>query len=123
LLKRGYDVYATLVDDQGIDCVIRLSSKRYLGIQIKARSKNVRRGDEALFAALKFEPRDNYYFIFYSEALDLFWVVPSVELVKIAHKNKKGKNIGKYSIWFNRMRKGNPYPKEKYKKMKIILIY
>jgi len=32
LLKRGFDVYMTLVDDQGIDCIIRLDNKRYLDI-------------------------------------------------------------------------------------------
>jgi len=38
LLRRGFDVYATLVDDQGIDCIIRLNEKKYIDIQIKARS-------------------------------------------------------------------------------------
>lgn len=27
LLKRGFDVYMTLVDDKGIDCIIRLDKK------------------------------------------------------------------------------------------------
>ena len=27
LLKRGFDVYMTLVDDQGIDCVVRLDTR------------------------------------------------------------------------------------------------
>ena len=42
LLRRNYDVYQTLVDDQGIDCVLRHKGKSsliYLDIQIKARSK------------------------------------------------------------------------------------
>lgn len=34
LLRRGFDVYMTLVDDQSIDCVLRLDDKRYLDIQI-----------------------------------------------------------------------------------------
>ena len=38
LLKHGFDVYLTLVDDQGIDCVVRLNETKYLDIQIKARS-------------------------------------------------------------------------------------
>ncbi|HGJ64876.1 TPA: hypothetical protein ENS27_05730 [bacterium] len=40
LLKRGFDVYMTLVYDQGIDCIIRLDNMRYLDVQIKARSKD-----------------------------------------------------------------------------------
>lgn len=42
LLRRGFDVYQTLVDDQQIDCVIRKEvsgNPVYLDIQIKARSK------------------------------------------------------------------------------------
>ena len=43
LLRRGFDVYMTLVDDQQIDCIIRQEKDgklRYLDVQIKARSKN-----------------------------------------------------------------------------------
>lgn len=43
LLRLGLDVYQTLVDDQGIDCVIRQEKNgdlRYLDVQIKARSKD-----------------------------------------------------------------------------------
>lgn len=63
LLKRGFDVYMTLVDDQGIDCIIRINNKTYIDIQIKARSKTVRQWN--LFAAMTIEPRSNYYFVFY----------------------------------------------------------
>jgi len=41
LLRRGYDVYMTLVDDQQIDCVVRVevnSHPVYIDVQIKARS-------------------------------------------------------------------------------------
>lgn len=30
LLRRGYDVYVTLVDDQGIDCIVRQGPRRKL---------------------------------------------------------------------------------------------
>lgn len=42
LLRRGFDVCQTLVDDQQIDCAIRREKDgelSYLDIQIKARSK------------------------------------------------------------------------------------
>ena len=53
LLQHEFDVYLTLVDDQGIDCVIRLDRKRpiYLDIQIKARSKTAK--NPGKFASLK----------------------------------------------------------------------
>ena len=53
LLRRGYDVYMTLVDDQQIDCVVRLEKDgklRYLDVQIKARSLEAKHA--ATFAAL-----------------------------------------------------------------------
>ena len=52
LLSLGFDVYETMVDDQGIDCVIRIprdNDLRYLDIQIKARSKNVNPKNAGLF--------------------------------------------------------------------------
>jgi len=102
LLKRGFDVYKTLVDDQQIDCILRIEKNdnvKYIDVQIKARSKNCKPYDAARFAAMTIlKPRENYYFIFYSEYLDKYWVIPSLELIKIASRNKKGKNIGKYHI-------------------------
>lgn len=50
LLRRQFDVYMTLVDDQGIDCVIRREydgKLDYLDIQIKARSKQCKSYDAA----------------------------------------------------------------------------
>ena len=38
LLRRGYDVYITLVDDQGIDCIVRQGPDKFYDVQIKARS-------------------------------------------------------------------------------------
>lgn len=93
LLKRGFDVYMTLVDDQGIDCVIRVSEKRYLDIQIKARSASAKQWN--IFSAMTFKPRDNLYFIFFTERNQSYWVFPSVELHKICHTNWTGKNVGK----------------------------
>ena len=118
LLKRGFDVYKTLVDDSGIDCVIKIDENRYLDVQVKARSKDIDPGDAALFSAMNIEPRDNYYFIFYSQHLETYWIVPSLELVKIANRNKKGKNKGCYSVWFNGMKNNAPYSKERYDKYK-----
>ncbi len=96
LLKRGFDVYMTLVDDKGIDCIIRKDEHTYIDIQIKARSKTAQQWN--FFAAMTIEPRDNYYFIFYLEKNNTIWVMPSNDVVKYAIKNKTGKNAGKYSL-------------------------
>ena len=101
MLKEGLDVFLPLVDDDAIDAVIRRPNGTYTAVQIKARSKNVVAGDGALFAAISHEPRDNYWFVFYSERMDMMWIMSSEEFVAEASQNKKGKNKGKRSIWFN----------------------
>jgi predicted AAA+ superfamily ATPase len=72
LLRRGYDVYQTLVDDQQIDCIVRKGKQNpvYVDIQIKARSNRCSPKDAARFAGMVVEsPRPNYFFIFHSEQL------------------------------------------------------
>jgi len=101
MLKEGLDVYMPLVDDDAIDAVIKKSDGSFVEVQIKARSKDVIFGDAALFPALKHEYRKNYWFIFYSERMDEMWILSSKEFIKESCQNKKGKHIGKRSIWFN----------------------
>lgn len=121
LLKRGYDVYMTLVDDQQIDCVVRLErsgSPEYLDIQIKARSKDCKPMNAGTFAAMEIRnPRKNFYFIFYSEQADTYWVMPSLRLVKEATRSKTGKNVGKYRIQFcNVSERGEIKPRPRFAK-------
>ncbi len=101
MLKEGLDVYMPLVDDDAIDAVIKKPDGSFVEVQIKARSKDVLFGDAALFAALKHEYRSNYWFVFYSERMDKIWILSSKEFIQESNQNKKGKNIGKRSIWFN----------------------
>lgn len=104
-MKEGIDVYIPLVDDMAIDAVVRQPDGKFIEVQIKARSKDVVEGNAALFAAISHEPRDNYYFVFYSERMDTKWILSSEEFVAEAHQNKNGKNAGKRSIWFNGKKK------------------
>lgn len=101
MLKEGLDVYMPLVDDDAIDAVIKKPDGVFVEVQIKARSKDVTFGDAALFAALKHDYRPNYWFVFYSERMDKTWILSSKEFIRESNQNKKGKNIGKRSIWFN----------------------
>lgn len=107
MLRRGFDVYLTLVDDQQIDCVVRKEVSGepvYLDIQIKARSKECNPRNAGTFAALEVrKPRPNFFFIFYSEQADCYWVLPSTELIEEANQNKSGKNAGKYRIVFTNL--------------------
>lgn len=101
MLEQGLDVYIPLIDDFGIDTVVRKKDGTFVELQIKARSKDVLFGDAALFAAITHEPRDNYYFVFYSHRMDKTWILSSQEFIDNAVQNKTGKNKGKRSIWFN----------------------
>ena len=101
MLMEGLDVYVPLVDDHGVDCVIKREDGTFIEVQIKARSREVIDGDAALFAAIPHELTDNFYFVFYSERLDMMWILSSEEFLQECVTNKKGKNAGKHSIWFN----------------------
>jgi len=101
MLMEGLDVYVPLVDDHGVDCVIKREDGTFIEVQIKARSREVIDGDADLFAAIPHELTDNFYFVFYSERLDMMWILSSEEFLQECVTNKKGKNAGKHSIWFN----------------------
>lgn len=109
MLMEGLDCYVPLVDDHGVDCVIKKSDGTFIEVQIKARSSSVTDGDAALFSAITHEFRPNFYFVFFSERLDnAMWILSSEEFLKECVTNKTGKNAGKRSIWFN----GNRIDKE-----------
>tara|TARA_R110000868_G_scaffold395880_2_gene667872 strand:+ start:180 stop:635 length:456 start_codon:yes stop_codon:yes gene_type:complete len=101
MLKEGLDVYMPLVDDFGIDAIVRKPDGSFIELQIKARSKTVTFGDAGLFAAIKHEIRNNYFFLFYSSRMESMWLLSSEEFIKESTQNKTGKNIGIRSIWFN----------------------
>jgi len=103
MLKDGLDVFMPLVDDDAIDAVVKKPDGSFVEVQIKARSKNVIFGNAALFAALSHEYRPNYWFVFYSERINKTWILSSKEFIKESNQNKKGKNMGKRSVWFNGM--------------------
>ncbi len=101
MLKEGLDVYVPIVDDDAIDAIVRRKDNSFAAVQIKARSKDVVFGDAALFAAIKHEPRVDYWFIFYSEKMDTMWILNSEEFIAESRQNKNGKNKGKRTILFN----------------------
>jgi len=114
MLKQNFDVYIPLVDDRGVDAIVRRSDGSFLEIQIKARSKNIKESNAALFAAITHEDRPNYCFVFYSDRLKTTWIMSSKEFIKEANQNVNGKNKGKYSIWFNGCRKNGDDVAEAY---------
>ena len=117
LLRRGFDVYQTLVDDQAIDCILRRevgSAPKYVDIQIKARSKDTVPKDWALFTLGKIpRPRPNFLFMFFAERTGTYWIIPSARLTDLAYRKKTGKHVGDYSVLLgNRVTTTfNPRPK------------
>ncbi len=122
MLMEDLDVYMPLVDDHGVDCVIKKADGAFIEVQIKARSSEVTDGDAALFSAITHEKTENFYFVFYSERLKKMWIMSSEEFLKECVTNKTGKNAGKRCIWFNGNRKDpktgekKEYCKKKYEK-------
>ena len=82
MLMEGLDCYVPLVDDHGVDCVIKRGDGTYIEVQIKARFREVAEGDAALFSAISHERKENFYFVFYSERLNLTWILSSEEFLK-----------------------------------------
>lgn len=101
MLMEGLDCYVPLVDDHGVDCVIKKDDGTFIEVQIKARGSNIAEGDAALFSAIVHEFTPNYYFVFYSERMNTMWIMSSKEFLEFSTQNKSGKNIGKRSIWLN----------------------
>ena len=102
MLKEGLDVYLPLVDDDAVDALIRRPDGSVALVQIKARSQDVIPGDAALFAAIDHPTeRADYWFVFYSERMDVMWIMTSNEFINGSYQNKKGKNAGRRTIWLN----------------------
>jgi len=106
MLKEGLDVYIPLVDDHAVDAIIKRPDGSTALIQIKARSKDIVTGNAGLFAAITHKKiRLNYWFVFYSERMDMTWIMTSKEFHREATTNKTGKNVGLRTIWFNGKRR------------------
>ena len=110
MLKEGLEVFLPVTDDNGIDAVVKKPDGKYAEIQIKAKTK------DALFAAIKHEYRENYWFVFYCEIIDKILILSSKEFLEEAVQNKDGENVGKWSIKFNGAKKGEVYILERFQK-------
>ncbi len=116
MLMEGLDVYVPLVDDHGVDCIVKKQDGTFIEVQIKARSNEVIFGDAALFSAITHEPTKNFYFVFYSERMSMMWILSSEEFLNECDTNVKGRNRGRHSIWMNGKRGGVEYCKPQFEK-------
>jgi hypothetical protein len=124
LLEEGFDVYQPLIDDQQIDCIIRLESDGkpyYRDIQIKARSGSAGKESHGHWSSVKIRPRPNYFFIFYSEPLETYWVIPSTVLAKKARQVPSRQGTDLYEVTLEHRRKdkaSDEHPDRKPEKFK-----
>ena len=119
MLLDGLDVYTPVVDDHGVDLLVRLDNGQIIEVQIKSRSCNVAPKQAALFAAISHKPHANYYFVFYSQILDAIWLMSSEDFVREASQNKDGKNKGKYTINLAGLDKGEAIASPRFEKYRI----
>lgn len=88
------DVFQPIVDDNGIDYVIRTASGKYIEIQIKART------EKHIFTVTKdFKAQPNYWFIFYCGDEKDRYILSSKEVAKMLTDNNHihiTKDIEKY---------------------------
>lgn len=97
LVSEQREIYSPAVDDHGVDLIVKTVDQNnpyeYQELQIKSLSTG------SLFAAISCDkPKDNYWFVFYIKDIDTMWLINSKDFVKLASRNVKGKNIGKYSL-------------------------
>ena len=105
MIKEGLDVYTPLIDYHGTDLVIKKSDGTYIEVQIKASSKTIATGYSGLFGNIPHKNKKNYFYIFYSEKLNIIWILPSKDFLKYSKQYKTGKNIGNRAIELTGKRK------------------
>jgi hypothetical protein len=109
MIRYGLDMYIPLVDDQGIDAIVRRRDGSFVELQIKARSANVKAGTETLFSVRSHKVSPNFWFVFYSEKTDQKWIMTSEEFVEEGSQTKTGKYEGLWWIKFDtKRRRGSP---------------
>jgi hypothetical protein len=101
MLRQGLDVYRPLVDDKGIDALVRRPDGSCAEIQIKARSKDIAPEQAGLFAGIRCEPNPNYWFIFHAAhigASGKMWLMTAAEFMEHASRQTQGKHAGAYTL-------------------------
>lgn len=115
MLRQGLDVYRPLVDDMGIDAIIRKKDGSFLEVQIKARSDDTKPEFAAGFAGIKCEQSGNYWFVFYSSQMGekgTMWLMTAEEFRKHAKQTKSGKSAGTWTLYLGRCKKNKTTGRE-----------
>lgn len=116
MLKEDLDVYTPVIDDHGVDMVVKNSKDVFCEVQVKALSAIKNRAP--LFAAIQHPttPIPNYWFVFCEEPQGRMWILSSQEFIQECSRNKSGRNVGKCSIYLGR--KCNRYLAQNFDRIK-----
>ena len=92
-LDADCEVYLPAVDDHGVDMLV-IPPKNLNDMLSLPLSTG------GLFAAISCpNPRPNYFYVFYIRSIETYWLIPSLDFVKIASQNSATcKNAFKYSL-------------------------
>jgi hypothetical protein len=78
MLKDGLDVYLPVIDNHGVDLIVKRPDGKFAEVQIKARSKEAKY--PAFFPDIRQErPVSHYWFVFYAERFDTMFLLSSQE--------------------------------------------
>ena len=106
MLAEKIDVYTPLVDDHGVDAVIRYGNGPFLQVQIKATGKDNQH--PVSFNTMGLSSREGKgFFVFYSEKWEQMWIMTRDEVLEFQRKGgktKSGKEMG--NIRFGRIVRG-----------------
>ncbi len=95
LLDRGYPVYAPIVDIEGVDCILRNNKGKLIEVQVKSSGQDAKEPYKIVFKWDK-KSRRNYFFIFYIEKEDAYWIIPSEYLTGKDNKEIYGPDKSGY---------------------------
>lgn len=88
LVQRKYEVYVSVEKEAEINCVLILEQNRHIDLHIDAHSGSIKTWHR--FENIPCEPRDNFYFLFYTEPDNRFYIIPSEDLPKMAKPRSNG---------------------------------
>ncbi|MDR1096141.1 MAG: hypothetical protein LBL31_07105 [Spirochaetaceae bacterium] len=83
MLKTGLDVFLPVIDNHGVDMVVKRPDGKFAEVQIKARSKDAK--CPAFFPDIRHEvPVPHYWFVFYAARFDAILLLSSQEFYNLS---------------------------------------
>lgn len=115
MLKEGLDVYLPVMDNNGVDMVVKRPDGRFVEVQIKARSEGAK--CPAFFPDIRHDgPKSRFWFVFYIAHFDAMIVLSSREFLHHSVTAKKGRKDWSRQIRFDGRIEGKPCIQLKYHK-------